>query len=281
MLIPKHWVSATGTADDPNGKRFAFRIWGWSEDSAAAAATMARRRLSEVCARVARGALGSEAYFYGKTPLREEILRTLGGSSAEPFAVVTRNRYGALVLNASRVPFIDVDTPPAPALGALRRLFGGAKTDPAADTLERVRAACGSFPRSSFRVYRTAAGFRIMATDLLLDPTSPQARDLLEAFGADPSFTKLCRLQASFRARLTPKPWRCGCALPPGAYPLESPPAQLAYTRWLQQYESAIRDKAVCSLVETLGPGRTLPEVRPVLDEHDRACRTGEKLALA
>lgn len=278
MQIPKHWASAFGTADEPQGKRFAFRIWGWSEESVTAAASMARQRLAETCARVARGAFGSEAYFYGKAPLREEIVRSVGAASAEPFALVTRNRYGALVLNAARVPFIDVDTPAAGASFGLLALFGGRKADPA---LDRVRAACGRFPRTSFRIYRTAAGLRLLATDLLLDPQSPQAQELLAAFEADPFFTKLCRLQASFRARLTPKPWRCGCRLPPGSHPRESPATQLAYTRWLQEYEAAIRSKATCALIETQGPGRTLPEVLPIVEEHDRACRVGEKLPLA
>jgi hypothetical protein len=217
---------------------------------------------------------------YGKTPLREEIVRPVGGSPSEPFAIVTRNRYGALVLNAARVPFVDVDTPKAPALGGLRRLFGGGKADPAAETLERVRATCVRFPRTSFRIYRTAAGLRLMATDLLLDPASAQAREMLEAFGADESFTKLCRLQSSFRARLSPKPWRCGCTLPPGRHPRE-PAEQLAHTRWLQEYEAATRGKAVCALVESVGPGRVLPEVQPVVEEHDRSCRVGQPLTLA
>lgn len=279
MLIPKHWASASGTADEPQGKRFAFTIWGWSEDSVAAAAAMARRRLAETCARVARGAFGSEAYFYGKTPLREEIVRVVG-SPREPAAVVSRNRYGALVLNAARVPFIDVDAPAGSGGGLVGRLFGR-KSDPAAETLERVRTACGRHPRTSFRIYRTAAGLRVLATDLLLDPTSPQAAELLEDFAADPFLAKLCRLQASFRARLTPKPWRCGVRLPPGKHPREGPSLQAKQARWLAEYEAAIRSRATCALVETQGPGKTLPESEPIVEEHDRACRVGEQLPLA
>lgn len=280
MLIPKHWASASGTADEPQGKRLAFRIWGWSEDSVAAAAAMARRRLAETCARVARGAFGSEAYFYGKTPLREEIVRVVG-STAEPAAIVTRNRYGALVLNAARVPFIDVDAPGGGGGGGLMGRLFGRKADPAAEALERVRAACARHPRTSFRIYRTAAGLRVLATDLLLDPTSPQAGKLLEDFAADPFFTKLCRLQASFRARLTPKPWRCGVRLPPGQHPREAPSVQAAHARWLAEYEAASRSKATCVLIESQGPGRALPETQPIVEEHDRACRVGDKLPLA
>lgn len=236
--------------------------------------TLARRRLADACTRIASGSLRDEAYFYGKAPLREEIIRSVGQD-----AVVTRNRYGALVLNTARVPFIDVDTEASGSGGGFLGLFGG-KKDAASAALDRVRAACGRFPRTSFRIYRTAAGFRLLATDLLLDPASAQAEALLADFSADPFFVKLCKLQASFRARLTPKPWRCGCGLPPGSFPREST-TQIAFGTWLQEYELAIRSKATCQLLETQGPGHTLPEVSEIVSEHDRACRVGEKAPLA
>ena len=35
MLIPSHWSKAQGSAEDPEGKRFALQIWGWSQTSVA------------------------------------------------------------------------------------------------------------------------------------------------------------------------------------------------------------------------------------------------------
>ncbi len=276
MLIPSYWSRATGSADDPGGKRYALQIWGWSADSVAAAAVLARRRLADACARVASGSIGHDAYLYGKTPLREEIVRHVGGDAA----IVTRNRYGALVLNTARVPFIDVDVPSSPSGGGFLGLFGGKKADKAAVALDRVREVCGRFPRTTFRIYRTAAGLRLLVTDRLLDPASGEAQAMLADFAADPFFVKLCRLQASFRARLTPKPWRCGCTLPPGSYPREGA-AEIAFAKWLQAYDAASRGKGACELVDTRGPGVTLPEVSPIVAEHDRACRVGEGLPLA
>ena len=58
----------------------------------------------------------------------------------------------------------------------------------------------------------------------------------MKALGADPAFLHLCRIQGSFRARLTPKPWRCGQANPPGSFPRE-PEAQAAFAEWLAQYQ--------------------------------------------
>ena len=276
MQIPRHWARANGATEDPSGKRYALSIWGWSASSKAEAAQVAERRLVEARARIANGAPLHEAYFYGKAPLREEIVRAVGGDGS---AVVTRNRYGALVLNAARVPFIDVDVPEASG-GGLRALFG-TRPDPAAAVLERVREACARTRGASFRIYRTAAGFRVLATDLSLDPQSARAEELLSGFGADPFFTKLCKLQASFRARLTPKPWRCGCLSPSTSYPREDAAAQSKHEAWLSEYESATVSKATCSLVETIGFGRTSEEARPIVEEHDRVCRVEEKLPLA
>jgi hypothetical protein len=276
MQIPRHWARAKGKAQDPSGKPYALSIWGWSASSAAEAAQVAERRLVEARARIANGAPRHEAYFYGKTPLREEIVRAIGGEGA---AVVTRNRYGALVLNAARVPFIDVDVPEGGGFGL--RAFFGKRPDPAAAVLARVREACARSRGASFRIYRTAAGFRVLATDLTLDPGSARTEELLEGFGADPFFTKLCKLQASFRARLTPKPWRCGCPPPSTSYPREDAGARSTHEAWLAAYEAAIRSKATCSLVETVGFGRTSDEARPIVEEHDRECRVEEALPLA
>jgi hypothetical protein len=285
MLIPRHWSKATGSADDPDGKRYALQIWGWSQDSLAEAAALARQRLAEASERIARGMLGKDAYFYGRAPLREEIVRVVDGSGSAPSeapAVVTRNRYGALVLNSARVPFIDVDTPASSGGGGgLLSLFSGKKADPQAAALERVRSACARFPRTSFRIYRTAAGFRLLATDLLLDPKSPETERMLSEFGADPYFVKLCKLQSSFRARLTPKPWRCGVRVPPAAYPFVSPAAERKYAEWLRRYEAAIASKATCAFVEGAGLGRTEPEARAIVAEHDRVCKVEESLPLA
>ena len=279
MLIPRHWAKATGSANDPSGKRFAFQIWGWSDADLAEAAALARRRLGEAVARVARGGLSDHAYFYGKAPLREEIVRAVTSSDA---AIVTRNRYGALVLNTARVPFIDVDLPAGGGGGGfLKSLFGGRKTSAFEITLGKVREACARHSRTTFRIYRTAAGFRILATDLLIRPESQQALDLLNDFGADPFFVKLCRLQSSFRARLTPKPWRCECPLPPGSHPRTDPEAQGKFAEWLARYEEKSRRLAVCEFVETKGPGRTIEEVGPIVLDHDAACRVGAGLPLA
>lgn len=81
-------------------------LWGWSQDSVAEAAAMARDRLSRMAH--LGGRLPPNEY-YPRTPLREEVLHELTSTDGTLLAVVTRNRYGAQVLNTDAVVFVDVD----------------------------------------------------------------------------------------------------------------------------------------------------------------------------
>jgi hypothetical protein len=160
----------------------------------------------------------------------------------------------------------------------LTRVFGRRpSTDP---VLERVREACQDKGRNSFRIYRTRAGYRVLASDLFLDPREASTQGFLAAFDADPFFTKLCGLQGSFRARLTPKPWRCGCPLPPGRHPREAGAAS-GFAAWLAAYETASDRFASCKYLESIGPGRTSSEARAIVEEHDRVSRALSDLPLA
>lgn len=279
MLIPHFWARAEGAATDPRGKRYDFQLWGWSSESRADALENAKRRVAELVARVARGEW-SGSYLYGVRPLREEIVRTHGESGSPSEVVITRNRYGALVLNTARVPFIDIDSPTVGPLTRLAQLFRrrSSRVDPG---LERVRDACSRNGRHSFRIYRTRAGHRVLVTSLLLDPSASGTEELLSAFDADPAFTKLCKLQGSFRARLTPKPWRIGCSLPPGRHPREGAALTSAYATWLSKYEAASRGFASCKYLETVGTARPVAEARGVVEEHDRTSRALSDLPLA
>lgn len=278
MNIPRYWARATADAPGPRGRAMELTAWGWSAASHAEAAGRARERLEAMIARVGQGAPLQHGYGYGTRALREEIVRELPGPDGGAAGIVTRNGYGALVLNTARMLFVDVDLPEQP--GTLRRVFG-AKADGEAEVLARLRGALQAEPGACFRVYRTAAGFRVLATDPLVTPGGAEAERLMAAAGADPAFVKLCRAQQSFRARLTPKPWRCGRRLPPNAYPREDAGARQAFATWLADYETACRSRATCRFVEGVGGTRVHREVVPLLALHDQATRASESLPLA
>ena len=272
MNIPRFWAPARGEAK--RGRTTLELIaWGWSDASRAEAEAKAREGLGRMLARVLRGEELPRGYGYGSRPLREEILDELRGDAGELAGVVTRNAYGAKVLNAAHALFIDVDLPVAPRAGLLQRWLGrgAAQPDPAEAAQARLREVLRAQPGPSFRLYRTAAGFRVLATDPLYEPGDPAARALLERAGADPAFVRLCGAQRSFRARLTPKPWRCGRPLPPGRYPREDPRTSAAFAAWLRDYEAASASRATCAYLETVGRERVHPELAPLLRLHDEA----------
>ena len=264
MLIPPFWANARGEATDPEGKHYALRLWGWSQADVAEALSLAQRRLRETISRITSGSIGDD-YAYGRAPLREEIVRTIGDDGQ---TIITRNRYGALVLNTTRLPFIDVDAAPVASGGGLLGFF---KKAPAADpALERIRAACARSARHGFRIYKTSAGYRVLVTTGGLEPQSSGTEAFLKDFDADPAFIKLCRLQSSFRARLTPKPWRIDCPLPPGQHPREGKDED-AFRAWLSKYEAASEGFAACRFLESTG-ARPSTELMVLVDEHDRMC---------
>ena len=84
-----------------------------------------------------------------------------------------------------------------------------------------------------------------------------------------------------FRARLTPKPWRCGLTPPPNRYPWEDAGAEARYRDWEQHYEQGIARYAVCKLITQLGPAETHPDVEPVLALHDEMTRLTDQRPLA
>jgi hypothetical protein len=83
-------------------------------------------------------------------------------------------------------------------------------------------------------------------------------------------YVRLCKAQECFRARLTPKPWRCNMAPPPWRYPWASADVEIQYRLWERRYEQTSRSYAVCKLVKQLGPQEVHPDVTAILTLHDQ-----------
>lgn len=282
MFIPAFWARAKGQATTPDQRELELVAWGWSASSDAEAQTNAGNRLARVLDRVRRGEPLPHKYTYGDRPIREERLEELDGPDGEPLLVVTRNVYGSLVLNAARALFIDVDEPRRRRSGGLLgMLFGRKAPEPPSPTLDRIRHALRELGAGSFRVYRTAAGYRVLGVDREYAPESSDTLDIMSRVGSDPNYIQLCKVQKSFRARLTPKPWRCGTPNPPGQFPRTDPFIEARFRDWLPGYEAACEGHATCALLETIGDAPVADAVRPVLQLHDRMTRADSGLALA
>ncbi|HUS31757.1 MAG TPA: hypothetical protein VMZ53_24815 [Kofleriaceae bacterium] len=253
MHFPKYWARGQATSGSSSAS-----CWRWSDVSEDDARQKANQRAAELAALFASGRR-LDRYSYGDRPLREEIVQRLDNG-----VVITRNLYGALVLNAERAMFIDVD-------------FGDGAGEGAA--IQRVQQWTASHPELAVRVYRTHAGLRLLVTNHTYDPKSAEAIALLEEVGTDKLYIQLCKAQASFRARLTPKPWRIGMKEPRVRFPYESAEQHGELLHWVSHYELASKKASVCKLLETTGPASVLDEIRPLLAYHDHVAVGDQPLA--
>ncbi|HOX42432.1 MAG TPA: hypothetical protein PK668_02490 [Myxococcota bacterium] len=268
MKIGKFWAKETVVARCSLGRKVCVDRWETSDESqelARRAAQESARRLEQKLA--AGGSL--DRYPYGVRPLREEILASFPGPDGKPVAVVTRNGYGCEVLNAARVMFVDVDLP-----------TGGARAGEERRALERFERLVRERPDLSFRVYRTFGGLRGLATQAPLVP-SPENLEVLTALDGDPLYLTLCREQACYRARLTPKPWRCGQRPIHISYPFEDSGQAERCAEWVAAYRRRQMAFATCELVKVLGRPDIHPELQPFVTLHDERTRVGSGLPLA
>jgi hypothetical protein len=281
MHIPRAWAKATGECQTQDHRNLLVSAWGWGRDQAMAKRE-ASSRLERLIERIRRGDPFPDAYAYGSRPIREEILQTFNGEiEDQPKAVLTRNRYGALVLNTARLLFLDVDLSPKSFLQRLRRLFLSSRYSEDEPALAKLRGALNQLGWATFRIYRTAGGFRAIAIDREFDPVGPDAQEVMMATGTDPAFMRLCVAQKSFRARLTPKPWRCKCPLPPGEHPRIDDALRQRFATWVGEYELVSRKYATCRYIETIGSGSLKGTTEKLVALHDRITRCGESLPLA
>ncbi len=282
MRIPRFWVKATCTEASHDGKPLRFQAWGWSHESPEAAAAMGQDRARQLMERYqkADSSRPHSEYDYLDQPLREEIVDEIG-PAGESIAVITRNRYGSLILNASSVLFADIDFPPPRSRGlldAIRLSFSAAHR---ADRVEEARQATlttvkgwiSRHPERPVRLYRTAAGLRLLFTDKTYDPASPQTLQFLQELGSDPLYIRLTLKQESFRARLTPKPWRCGAPRYPVRFPFQNESDTETARHWKEQYARLSASCRVCDLVSVSGRDSADPTIQTTVELHDRyAC---------
>ena len=288
MKIPNFWAKATAEGTTAGGKALAFSCWRSSDTSEADAHQSALSAATRILDALLRGQ-NLDRYSYGRGPLREEVLNKVCDGRGDPIAVITRNSYGSLILNAERVMFVDIDFPPVATGEATRhffaRLLGRAKTSPESEREEKARRDIERFAVENaawgFRLYRTFAGLRAIVTQDVFDPKGSIALETLQRLGSDPLYIRLCKVQECFRARLTPKPWRCGHCASTLRYPIDDPGLAGRFEQWKVTYDARQRDYATCRFLGQVGNGDVHPEAGQVIELHDFATRCNEPLPLA
>ena len=275
MRIPPYWRKEQYCGRDRNGRERCYEAWGWSfdspEDARADAAARAERRFNRPDT-----SLSPERYDYLDRPLREEIVESIAHEDRDS-ALITRNRYGCLVLNTAFVCFVDVDYPPPRGAGILDGLllaFSARRRRERAQALREstkreVMDWAAENPQRGFRLYETAAGLRLLFTDQLYAPGSDEVAALFEALHSDMLYRRLTVKQECFRARLTPKPWRCACPKPPNQYPWESDADEHRYRQWERDYYERTKNRPVCRVLDIFGPDAEEKEISAIVNIHD------------
>jgi hypothetical protein len=300
MNLPRYWARGEFQARLQDGRVLDMCAFGWSsvslEDARQVGEERARRAAERMTSgngvrgRTGGGPEAKREYEYADIPPREEILDRIVVEDRE-IGLLTRNGYGAIVLNTDCVLFVDIDRSegdaPKPSGGLLGRLFSPppatppvAPPDPVED---RIAAWSARNPEASFRLYRTCAGWRLLFTDGLYEPRSERVRGIFEELGADRLYARLTDRQGSFRARLTPKPWRVGFHAPADAvrYPFLDEKAERLMRRWEEEYSRKARGHTTCLAPRLFGPpAAPVVAIERVIAYHDHlACLGGDRLA--
>jgi hypothetical protein len=285
MHVPRFWEKANAKTNAA-GAVAQVGCWGWSETSP----DEARRRAAEAAQRLADRWLGADlphSYGYDERLPREEIIDEFEDPQGQTKAFVTRNSHGSLILNTRDLMFIDVDFPVArpPALlpNFLARLIGKAPppVDPESAVEQSILATAQQHPELGFRIYRTRNGFRVVVSNQPIIAPSAQAQELLGQFQADPLYVRMCKNQECFRARLTPKAWRCGLQAPPARFPFADPSAESANRAWEQAYHDKIAGLSSCQFVQTIGNPSLHPAIADLVELHDGLTKANSSDPLA
>lgn len=219
----------------------------------------ARSRAKEKAEKVKRKIKGEKHLFDEyEAEIREEILQIIDDHSA-----ITRNRYGAQVLNAEKLLILDIDKPKTSFADMFRKKDVGREKLKIFDMVRKLAAT--KYPEYGFRIYETYQGARVIVVGKEFEPRDRVTGKMMNEFNCDRLYMTLCYKQNCFRARLTPKPYRMKMRRYQVQYPREEDDAELRL--WLADYERESRNFSVCRFIEQIGASHYVDDVIRLHDE--------------
>ncbi len=212
----------------------------------------ARGKAKEKAQKIQRKIAGERHLFEDyEVEICEEILQTIDDHS-----IVTRNRYGARVLNVESLMILDIDKP-KPSGG----LFKKKDTRPPKEQIfEMVKAlATTKYKDLGFRIYETYQGARVIVLGKEFNPRDGGTKKMMDEFNL------LCIRQGCYRARLTPKPSRMKFRGYKVKYPREGEDSE--FQNWVSEYENMSRSFSVCKLIDQVGASYSMNDVVMLHDD--------------
>ncbi|HET6823727.1 MAG TPA: hypothetical protein VFH34_13855 [Anaerolineales bacterium] len=255
MKIYKYWVTEKQTILI-DGAGQTITCYGGSNVSV----EDARRKAREKAEKVNRKIKGEKHLFDEyEVEIREEILQIIDDHSA-----ITRNRYGAQVLNAEHLLILDIDKP-KPSFGDFLKKKDLAQDKRKIFDMVRKLAVTPKFQGYGFRLYETYQGARVIVAGKDFDARDPETGRMMSEFNCDRLYMTLCQKQKCFRARLTPKPHRMKMRHHKIQFPREREDLELQ--TWLADYERESRSYNVCKFIEQVGTRHPVSDVVLIHDE--------------
>lgn len=268
MKYNKFWVYQEGEAVLKTGKQ-KIRCLGGSNISLEDAANEARKKILMVEERIH----GRKEVFEEYTvEIKEELIQEIDTRN-----IITRNYYGALILNSEKIMMMDIDHCPK----TFWELFGfKAKKTPKERIIERLeKLLAGSYKHLSMRVYETPKGIRCIVNNREFNADSQETEKILRDFHNDWLYVILCKKQNCFRARLTPKPYRCKVPKLKSRFPRSKPEDIAEYERWKTVYEEKIPKYSSCRFIKQINEDNG--QFKEIIKIHDQISGALEKKPLA
>jgi hypothetical protein len=164
----------------------------------------------------------------------------------------------------------------APVARLVARLVAAAGGGSERMARKRITRFIAANPGWNVRLYRTPAGYRVLATHRPFDVRSGDVQRFFARVSADPVYVRMCTNQNCFRARLTAKPWRIGIPAHmhprPGVWPVR-PESVAVRNQWIAGYERKAAAFAACRYIESMGSGVVHESIKAVVSLHDRESR--------
>lgn len=240
--------------------------WGGSNNSIEDSQLEARKKIALIVQKLNGRQQKEDDYV---VEIREEIFEEIDKKN-----IITRNRYGALVLNCEELIFIDVDQ----AKKSFFDMFNIFKSkDEKQQMLEQIISMAKKWSGLNFRIYETKNGFRIIVANTLLKVSDEKVKKLFEDFNCDKLYSSLCFRQECYRARITPKPKYIKQRQKRFFFPITSQEEKEKQEQWLEKYNEKSKKFSTCHLIKEIGPRVKL---NPIIEIHDRYTRTRERLPL-
>ena len=268
-IIPvKNWVNPLSGKQKDIAPTYNFI--GGSNISEREALVAAKEKRNRIKAIISGNPLDDTDY---EVDIVEEIITTIDEDN-----IVTRNRYGALVLNSAHLMFVDIDNSQfrhsyffkTGILTLLKNSFIKISLDEKIENHIAKIASKTKHQNHSFRIYKTPAGYRVIVIGEKFVAKSKEAQKILSSFGSDWLYKLLCKKQNCFRARLTPKPHRIKIKRHRVIFPFRTVDEEKIHQNWVSNYENKSGMYAACKFIREIGK-KNYSELE-IVKYHDRKC---------